>query len=102
MAVSDKHADYAREVQRALKAKNIRVELDGRNEKLGYKIREARLAKVPYMLIVGGKEEEQEMVSVRKRDAENDKQDMGMMSLDEFCAALEAEGLSHPASHPAE
>ena len=54
------------------------------------------------MLIVGGKEEEQGMVSVRKRDAENDKQDMGMMSLDEFCAALEAEGLSHPASHPAE
>ena len=102
LPVSDKHADYAREVQRALKAKNIRVELDGRNEKLGYKIREARLAKVPYMLIVGGKEEEQEMVSVRKRDAENDKQDMGMMSLDEFCAALEAEGLSHPASHPAE
>ena len=85
---------------RQLKAKNIRAELDERNEKLGYKIREARLAKVPYMLIVGAKEEEQQMVSVRKRDAENDKQDLGMMGLQEFCEALEEEGLTRPAAKP--
>ena len=54
------------------------------------------------MLIVGAKEEEQKMVSVRKRDAEEKKQDLGMMSLEEFCAALEKEGLSHPAARPAE
>lgn len=102
LPVSDKFMDYGREVADALKAKHIRVELDERNEKLGYKIREARKDRIPYMLIVGAKEEEQKMVSVRKRDAEEKKQDLGMMSLEEFCAALEKEGLSHPAARPAE
>ena len=96
LPVSDKFADYAAKVQEELKKKNIRVELDERNEKLGYKIREARNDRIPYMLIVGGKEEEQGMVSVRKRDAEGDKQDLGMMSLADFCGMLEEEGLSHP------
>ena len=96
LPVSDKFADYAAKVQAELKKKNIRVELDERNEKLGYKIREARNDRIPYMLIVGGKEEEQGMVSVRKRDAEGDKQDLGMMSLADFCGMLEEEGLSHP------
>ena len=102
LPVSDKFMDYGREVADALKAKHIRVELDERNEKLGYKIREARKDRIPYMLIVGAKEEEQKMVSVRKRDAEEKKQDLGMMSLENFCAALEKEGLSHPAARPAE
>ena len=102
LPVSDKFMDYGREIADALKAKHIRVELDERNEKLGYKIREARKDRIPYMLIVGAKEEEQKMVSVRKRDAEEKKQDLGMMSLEEFCAALEKEGLSHPAARPAE
>ncbi|MBS6722540.1 MAG: threonine--tRNA ligase [Clostridiales bacterium] len=102
LPVSDKFMDYGREVADALKAKHIRVELDERNEKLGYKIREARKDRIPYMLIVGAKEEEQKMVSVRKRDAEEKKQDLGMMSLEDFCAALEKEGLSHPAARPAE
>lgn len=102
LPVSDKFMDYGREVADALKAKHIRVELDERNEKLGYKIREARKDRIPYMLIVGAKEEEQKMVSVRKRDAEEKKQDLGMMSLEEFCAALEKGGLSHPAARPAE
>ena len=88
LPVSDKFADYAAKVQEELKKKNIRVELDERNEKLGYKIREARNDRIPYMLIVGGKEEEQGMVSVRKRDAEGDKQDLGMMSLADFCGML--------------
>lgn len=102
LPVSDKFMDYGREVADTLKAKHIRVELDERNEKLGYKIREARKDRIPYMLIVGAKEEEQKMVSVRKRDAEEKKQDLGMMSLEDFCAALEKEGLSHPAARPAE
>lgn len=102
LPVSDKFMDYGREIADALKAKHIRVELDERNEKLGYKIREARKDRIPYMLIVGAKEEEQKMVSVRKRDAEEKKQDLGMMSLEDFCAALEKEGLSHPAARPAE
>ena len=102
LPVSDKFMDYGREVADALKAKHIRVELDERNEKLGYKIREARKDRIPYMLIVGAKEEEQKMVSVRKRDAEEKKQDLGMMSLEDFCAALEKEGLSHPAARPVE
>ena len=102
LPVSDKFMDYGREIADALKAKHIRMELDERNEKLGYKIREARKDRIPYMLIVGAKEEEQKMVSVRKRDAEEKKQDLGMMSLEDFCAALEKEGLSHPAARPAE
>ena len=102
LPVSDKFMDYGREVADALKAKHIRVELDERNEKLGYKIGEARKDRIPYMHIVGAKEEEQKMVSVRKRDAEEKKQDLGMMSLEEFCAALEKGGLSHPAARPAE
>ena len=102
LPVSDKFMDYGREVADALKAKHIRVELDERNEKLGYKIREARKDRIPYMLIVGAKEEEQKMVSVRKRDAEEKKQDLGSMTLSDFCAALEKEGLSHPSIRPAE
>ena len=60
---------------------DVRVELDLRNEKLGYKIREARMDKVPYMVIVGENEEKNGSVSVRQRDAEVDKQELGEMSL---------------------
>lgn len=67
LPVSEKYADYANKVAGELKAKDIRVEVDGRNEKLGYKIREAQMEKVPYMLIVGEKEVEENAVSVRKR-----------------------------------
>ncbi|MBQ6992902.1 MAG: threonine--tRNA ligase [Lachnospiraceae bacterium] len=77
LPVSDKYLDYAREIAESLKAQNIRIEIDDRDEKLGFKIREARLDKVPYMLILGEKEQVAGMVSVRQRDAEADKQDMG-------------------------
>lgn len=60
------------------------MNVDERNEKLGYKIREARLEKVPYMLIVGAREEEENMVSVRSRDAAEDKQNLGMMPVEKF------------------
>ena len=62
--------------------------LDGRNEKLGYKIREARLEKVPYMLVIGEKEQENGTVTVRCRDAEEGKQDLGEMEVEEFVGML--------------
>ena len=61
--ISDKHLDYATKVLDTLKAAGIRADIDTRAEKMGYKIREAQLQKIPYMLVVGGKEEENEAVS---------------------------------------
>ncbi len=84
LPVSDKYLPYGEKVMAELKSRNIRAELDGRNEKLGYKIREARLEKVPYMLIVGEKEQENGTVTVRCRDAEDGKQDLGEMGVEEF------------------
>src|SRR5690606_16411176 len=60
------HFDYAQEVTEALKKKGIRVELDAREEKVGYKIREAQVQKIPYMLVVGEKEIQTKTVNVRK------------------------------------
>ena len=82
LPISDKYIDYAKEVEIFLKEKKIRTELDDRDEKLGYKIREARIDKVTYMLIIGDKEQRNRTVSVRKRDVEPDKQDMGEIQLD--------------------
>ncbi|WP_428909344.1 threonine--tRNA ligase [Niallia sp. Krafla_26] len=62
----DVHFDYAKQVQEQLKAKGFRVELDSRNEKIGYKIREAQMQKIPYMLVVGDQEVSSESVNVRK------------------------------------
>jgi len=81
LPVSDKYMDYAKEVAEKLEDADVRVELDLRNEKLGYKIREARMDKVPYMVIVGENEEKNGSVSVRCRDAEIEKQELGEMSL---------------------
>ncbi len=74
-----------------LKSQKIRVEIDERNEKLGYKIREARLDKVPYMIILGEKEQEHKTVSVRQRDAQADHQDMGEMPLEMFMELVQGE-----------
>ena len=84
LPVSEKFADYAKEVSDSLKAAGIRVETDDRNEKLGYKIRSAQMEKVPYMLIVGEKEVEEKAVSVRKRD----EGDIGNMKVEEFTAKV--------------
>lgn len=89
LPVSDKFMGYAKQVAAELDAKGIRVEVDERNEKLGYKIREARIEKVPYMLIVGEKEQEQNLVSVRKRDEQAEKQELGEMKVDDFLALLQ-------------
>lgn len=84
LPISEKYMDYAEKVQKELKANNIRSSVDNRSEKIGYKIREARLAKVPYMLVVGAKEEEDQVVSVRSRYLG----DEGQKSLDEFINAV--------------
>jgi len=80
LTIVEKHIPYAEEVKRRLEEKGIRVELDGRNEKIGFKIREAQLEKVPYMLVLGDKEAEAGHVAVRSRK----EGDMGSMPLDEF------------------
>ena len=67
LPVSDKSMDYAKEVYEALREKMIRCELDTRNEKIGYKIREAQFHKVPYMIVIGDKDEEKGVISVRTR-----------------------------------
>ena len=85
LPVSDKSMDYAKEVYEALREKMIRCELDTRNEKIGYKIREARqVDRVPYMLIIGAKEVETNTVSVRNRDTD----ETVTMTLDEFLGKL--------------
>jgi threonyl-tRNA synthetase len=71
LPVSEKFADYAGRVRDELAAAGVRVELDARSEKLGYKIREAQLSKIPYMLVVGGREAESETVAVRLRTGED-------------------------------
>ena len=80
LAIGEGHVEYANKVKDALEAKHIRVEVDARNEKIGYKIREAQLKKVPYMLVVGDKETADGLVSVRSRsDGE-----LGQMTIEEF------------------
>ncbi len=88
LPVSDKYMPYADKISEALKAAGIRVEMDARNEKLGYKIREAQLDKVPYMLILGEKEQANGTVSVRARDGARDKQDMGEMRPEELASLI--------------
>ena len=84
LPISGKYADYAAKVEAALKDNGILATVDHRSEKIGYKIRETRLAKVPYMLVVGQKEEEEGLVSVRSRFAG----DEGQKTLDEFIDAI--------------
>lgn len=87
LAISDKYVEYAKEVEAALKEKGLRCEVDARDEKIGYKIRCARMERVPYMLIVGEKEAADKNVSVRKRD----EGDLGNMNLSVFIEMIEQE-----------
>jgi threonyl-tRNA synthetase len=84
LPISEKHEQYGTIVCERLKAAGIRAELDIRSEKIGYRIREAQLEKVPYMLITGDKEIESDCVAVRSRK-EGDK---GSISLDEFISVI--------------
>lgn len=87
LPISDKHLEYGEKVYHALKEAGIRTEIDTRAEKIGYKIREAQMQKIPYMLVVGAKEEEEELVSVRSRFAG----DEGQMPLQEFISDIKKE-----------
>ena len=93
LPISDKYMDYAEKVKAALDAENIRAEVDTRSEKIGYKIREAQKNKIPYMLVVGQKEEEEGVVSVRSRF----KGDEGQASLDSFIENIKKEIASREA-----
>ncbi len=83
LPIADRHLDYLYDCKKALEAKGIRCEVDNRSEKIGYKIREAQLEKVPYMLVVGDKDIENNTVSVRSRK-DGDK---GAMNLNDFITA---------------
>ena len=80
LPITDKHVEYSKELQEKMQQLGLRVEVDDRNEKTGYKIREAQLSKVPYMLIIGDKEVENNTISVRNRKDG----DLGQISKEEF------------------
>jgi len=87
LPIADRHVDYAKTVQEQLVKAGFRVELDDRVEKIGYKIREAQLQKVPYMLVIGDREVAEGAVSVRSRS----KGDLGARPLAEFVEAAAGE-----------
>ena len=87
LPVADRHLDYVYEIKKALDACGMRVEVDSRSEKIGYKIREAQLEKVPYMFIIGDKDVEANTVSVRHRK----EGDLGAMKLEDFIAMAQKE-----------
>ena len=87
LPVADRHKEACEKVLAQLDAAGLRAEIDRRSEKLGYKLREAQLQKIPYMLVVGDKEAEDGTVSVRKRGAG----DQGSMSVSDFVALANAD-----------
>ena len=87
MPITDRASDYAKQLAERLDQEGVRVDTDLRNEKIGYKIREAQMQKLPYMLVVGDKEAESGTVSVRTRGGV----DLGAMPVDEFIAKIEEE-----------
>ena len=87
MPIADRHNEFTEKVAAELKKFGIRVDIDSRSEKIGFKIREAQLQKVPYMLVIGDKEVETGNVSIRCRK----RGDIGTMSVEEFCAMVKKE-----------
>lgn len=87
MPIADRHNDFTFEVEKKLKEAGIRVDVDCRSEKVGFKIREAQLQKIPYMLVIGDKEAESGTLAVRCRK----RGDIGTMSVDEFCEMVKKE-----------
>lgn len=90
LSLTDRNVDYAKSIADKLTQLGLRVEVDSRNEKVGYKIREAQLQKIPYMVIVGDNEQESQMVAVRHRKDG----DIGTMSVDDFCKMVVDENVN--------
>ena len=84
LPITDRALEYSNALAERLDALGVRVEVDERNEKIGFKIREAQMQKIPYMLVVGDKEAEEKTVAVRARG----KGDLGAMSMDQFESML--------------
>jgi len=84
MGISQNHSEYAKKVTKDLQAKGFRADIDLRNEKIGFKIREHTLRRVPYLIVVGEREAQENAVAVRTRKGE----DLGVMTLDEFATTL--------------
>ena len=84
LPIADRHHDYAYKVKQALESRGLRCEVDTRSEKIGYKIREAQLEKVPYMVLMGDKDIESQAISVRDRR----QGDIGQMSVEAFAEKL--------------
>ena len=89
--IADRHHEYARSIQAQLRDRGYRVEVDDRGERMNLKIRNAQLQKIPYMLVVGDREQEQAAVSVRQRE----EGDLGSMALTDLVARLQGEGRGH-------
>ncbi len=89
LTISDKYADYAKEIEKTFKRDGLRCEIDERSEKIGYKIRTAQLERIPYMLVIGEKEVQTNSVSVRGRDSG----DMGSMPVERLLKVLREEGI---------
>lgn len=87
MGITDKHAEYVQKVEKTLLNSGLRVKSDLRNEKIGFKIREHTLQKIPYLLVAGDREAENQTVAVRTRSGE----EVGVMSIDDFAAKLSQE-----------
>ncbi len=87
LPISEKYHDYAQEVYRHLEQMDIRGEVDERDEKIGRKIRDAEMKKIPYMFIVGEKEQAEGKISVRKHG----EGDLGSLTIEEFVARFRAE-----------
>jgi threonyl-tRNA synthetase len=92
--IADRHHEYARSVQTQLREQGFRAEVDDRGERMNLKIRHAQMQKIPYMLVVGDREQERGAVSVRQRE----EGDLGSMALADLAARMKGEG--RPAGRP--
>ena len=87
MDIADRHADYATQIMKNLENQGIRVKIDLRNEKIGFKIREHSMQRIPYQVIIGDKELEEQTITVRTQKGE----DLGSLSIDKFVEQIKQE-----------
>ena len=87
MGITDRNSNYSKDIYNKLKAQNYRVELDLRNEKIGFKIREHTIQKIPFIIIIGDKEEEDGLIAIRTLEGK----DLGAMKLVDFTTLLDQE-----------